>query len=68
MLSANAISVRPLAQEDRADWQAMWTAYLDFYESSVDAPVYDATFARLLGDDPRDFNALVAEVDGLLSG
>ncbi|QFS82207.1 aminoalkylphosphonic acid N-acetyltransferase [Roseivivax sp. THAF40] len=68
MLSANAISVRPLAQEDRADWQAMWTAYLDFYESSVDAPVYDATFARLLGDDPRDFNALVAEVDGRLVG
>ncbi|SIS70875.1 Ribosomal protein S18 acetylase RimI [Roseivivax lentus] len=64
MLSRKAISVRPLAPEDRDAWQALWTAYLGFYETAVPAPVYDTTFARLLGDDPRDFNALLACADG----
>ena len=30
--------------------------------------VYASTFTRLLGDDPRDFNCFVAELDGRLVG
>lgn len=30
--------------------------------------VYASTFARLLGDDPRDFTCLVAEQDGKVIG
>ncbi|MBV7393433.1 GNAT family N-acetyltransferase [Mameliella sediminis] len=59
-----ALTVRPLRAADEPAWRELWTAYLAFYESSVDEPVYASTFARLLGDDPRDFNALIAELDG----
>jgi len=58
------IKVRPLRADDRTDWAEMWHDYLVFYESSVADEVYDSTFARLLGDDPQDFNCLIAEIDG----
>ncbi|MFC7704907.1 GNAT family N-acetyltransferase [Plastorhodobacter daqingensis] len=57
-------TIRPLAPGDRDQWQGLWTGYLTFYETSVAAPVYDSTFARLLGSDPHDFSALVAEDAG----
>jgi GNAT superfamily N-acetyltransferase len=57
-------TIRPLRPEDEADWRRLWTLYLQFYKTSVPEPVYASTFARLLGDDPRDFNGLIAEVDG----
>jgi GNAT superfamily N-acetyltransferase len=60
--------IRPLRPEDQADWHRLWTAYLAFYKTSVPEEVYATTFARLLGDDPQDFSALVAEVDGQLLG
>jgi GNAT superfamily N-acetyltransferase len=56
--------IRPLRPEDEADWRRLWTLYLEFYQTSVPEAVYAATFARLLGDDPRDFHGLIAEVDG----
>ena len=60
--------IRPLEARDREDWARLWTGYLQFYETSVAPEVYDSTFARLLGDDPRDFNCFVAELDGKLVG
>lgn len=60
--------IRPLRPEDHAEWHRLWTAYLAFYNTSVPEEVYATTFARLLGDDPQDFSALVAEVDGRLMG
>lgn len=57
-------TVRALRSDDEPAWRALWTAYLAFYESRASEEVYVSTFARLLGDDPRDFNALVAERDG----
>lgn len=63
-----ALIVRPLLASDRARWAEMWTGYLEFYETSVEAQIYDSYFDRLLGDDPRDFNCLVAELDGRLVG
>ena len=68
MSKAPSLTVRPLRAEDEAAWQDLWTAYLTFYETKVEAPVYASTFARLLGDDPRDFNALVADLDGRTVG
>jgi GNAT superfamily N-acetyltransferase len=56
--------VRPLVREDAAEWRRLWTAYLEFYESSVPEEVYRVYFERLLGDDPQDFSGLIAEVDG----
>ncbi|MBL9050131.1 MAG: GNAT family N-acetyltransferase [Tabrizicola sp.] len=60
--------IRPLRPEDETDWRRLWSGYLAFYKTSVPEAVYRSTFARLLGDDPRDFSALVAEVDGRLVG
>jgi GNAT superfamily N-acetyltransferase len=62
------VIVRPLHSADMAEWRVLWAAYLDFYGTSVADDVYDTTFARMLGSDPRDFNCLVAEVDGNLVG
>lgn len=59
-----AVQIRPLEATDRAEWARLWAAYLEFYGTSVDEQVYDTLFARLLGDDPQDFNALLALVDG----
>jgi GNAT superfamily N-acetyltransferase len=63
-MAQSEILIRPLAKPDESEWRHLWRAYLDFYETSVDEPVYRSTFARLLGDDPRDFHGLVAEMDG----
>lgn len=63
-----ALAVRPLRKEDAAEWRRLWTGYLEFYESTVPPEVYETTFARLLGDDPQDYHALVAEAEGRLVG
>lgn len=61
-------TIRPITAEDRPQWAALWTAYLEFYESSVSEAVYDATFARLCAEDHPDQNALVAVQEGRLVG
>lgn len=58
------LSIRQITAEDRDAWQRLWTAYLDFYESSVPAAVYESSFARLLSGDPHEYSGLIAEVDG----
>jgi GNAT superfamily N-acetyltransferase len=68
MTSNTALEVRPLMASDRDAWAALWTAYLEFYKSSVPAHFYDIYFDRLLGDDPHDFNGLVAVLDGKIVG
>ncbi|MDU8944884.1 GNAT family N-acetyltransferase [Ovoidimarina sediminis] len=59
-----AVIVRPLVREDRAAWGALWHAYLAFYETARPDEIYDTYFERLLGDDPRDFHCLIAEIGG----
>lgn len=58
------VTIRPLRPEDEADWRRLWTGYLEYYQTTVPEAVYASTFARLLGSDARDFNGLIAEVDG----
>ena len=62
------ILIRPVRKDDEAEWRRLWTAYLEFYESTVSEEVYGTTFARLLSDDPHEYNGLVAEQDGRLVG
>lgn len=68
MSTKPALHIRALRPQDRSAWAELWSAYLTFYETSVPDTVYDSTFARLLGEDPQDFSALVAELDGRLVG
>ncbi len=63
-----SLTIRPLRREDESDWRRLWTAYLAFYNTTLPEPVFASTFARLLGDDPRDFNGLIATVDGQTIG
>jgi GNAT superfamily N-acetyltransferase len=62
-----ALSIRPLAAGDRAQWDVLWAGYLSFYESALDDAVSDVTFARLI-DPASSLFALVAEADGGLVG
>ncbi|MEM6637248.1 MAG: GNAT family N-acetyltransferase [Pseudomonadota bacterium] len=63
MAKPSEISIRPLAWDDREEWSNLWSDYLAFYETSVSDEIKATYFGRLLGNDPQDFNALVA-VDG----
>ncbi|MCK0121606.1 GNAT family N-acetyltransferase [Loktanella sp. F6476L] len=62
------VIIRPLHAADQAAWIGLWTAYLEFYGTALPSDVFASTFDRLLGDDPQDFSALVAEADGELIG
>jgi GNAT superfamily N-acetyltransferase len=61
------LEIRPLQRGDEAEWRRLWTAYLEFYESSVPEEVYVSSFARMLaGNDgaPNEFRGLIALLDG----
>lgn len=53
--------IRPLRSSDNVEWRRLWTAYLEFYETTVSDDVYDTTFDRLLTDNPWMPSAFVAE-------
>ena len=63
-MAARSLIVRPIEESDRPEWEKLWDLYLEFYHSSVPAHVKDSSFARLLGDDPQDFNGFLAVLDG----
>jgi GNAT superfamily N-acetyltransferase len=60
-------TIRSLAATDRRDWDRLWTGYLAFYDTTLPAAVFDATFARLTGDDPN-LHGLIAESGGRAVG
>lgn len=62
------LAIRPLETADHAEWRRLWTRYLEFYETSVPEAVYETQWRRLLGDDPQNFNGLIAEADGRAVG
>ena len=65
------VVIRPLEAGDEAQWRRRWTAYLEFYESSVPEDVYRSTFARILAGNSGDKAAifgLIAEADGKPAG
>ena len=55
--------VRDLRASDRAQWEALWAGYLEFYNSKVAPEVTETTFARLLDPNEAMFS-LVAEDEG----
>jgi GNAT superfamily N-acetyltransferase len=58
----SGIEIRPLQPSDYADWRRLWTAYLDFYETTRAEEIYLKTWERLLGEgefEPRGFLALL---------
>jgi len=57
-----------LPRRTRLTGAASGPDYLDFYQTSVPETVYASSFTRLLGSDLRDFNGLIAAVDGQAVG
>ena len=62
------LTIRPITVADESDWRRLWTAYLEFYESSVPEEVYRTTFARLLDPARPQQNGLLALRDGQAAG
>jgi len=54
------LTIRPLEAGDHEAWRVLWTAYLEFYGTTVSEDVYASTWARLLGSEPYDPNGLLA--------
>ncbi|MGK7651366.1 N-acetyltransferase family protein [Roseovarius sp. B08] len=57
------LTIRPIEPKDETHWRRLWSAYLEFYESSVSEEVYQTTFARLCAPEVIDQNGLLA-LDG----
>ena len=62
------MKIRRLISADEAQWRALWTGYLEFYDSTVPEEVYQTTFARLLSGDRGQVQGFVADDDGTLVG
>jgi GNAT superfamily N-acetyltransferase len=66
-MNAKNIAIRPVGAAERAAWEPLWKAYLDFYQATVSRETYDATWARL--QDPAEpMFVLGSYVDGKLIG
>nr|WP_319251531.1 GNAT family N-acetyltransferase [uncultured Celeribacter sp.] len=63
-----ALNIRPLTLDDREHWQTLWHAYLEFYETTLSADIYETTFRRQIDPQHVERGALVAELDGKLVG
>ncbi len=55
-------TIRPLAENDRNDWQTLWEGYLTFYGAEVPTAVSQTTWERLHNESIPMFG-LVAEND-----
>ncbi len=60
----DGLVIRPLESKDKEEWRRLWTAYLEFYETTVPEEVYEISFSRLLSTDTGEYNCLIAELDG----
>lgn len=62
-----SVTIRPVTADDRDDWQKLWEAYLDFYETSLPPSRTDRLWMRIRDPD-HPFQALVADIDGAVAG
>lgn len=58
-----SVTIRPLADTDRAAWEERWRNYLIFYEADLPAAQTEATWARLM-DPATDPHGLAAVDEG----
>jgi hypothetical protein len=63
-----SLQVRPLLQSDNAEWRRLWTAYLEFYETTVPEEVYATTWQRLFTPGEFEPKGFLALVDGRPAG
>lgn len=61
------LTIRPLAESDRAAWEPLWQGYLTFYKSALPATVTEKTWRRFM-DSAEPMRAWGAFDDGKLLG
>ncbi|GAA5315156.1 MAG: GNAT family N-acetyltransferase [Candidatus Pelagadaptatus aseana] len=62
------ITVEPLTEDDRSQWQQLYRAYADFYEMPMDQQILDRVWGWIF-DQGNAFYCQVAKTDsGLLLG
>ena len=62
------ISIRPLEEKDRTQWEAMFRAYVRFYKAKVPDEVIELTWKRLLGQEDGFLGLVAQEESGRLVG
>ena len=64
---SDRITTRAMSLDERAVWEALWTDYLDFYNTRISPEVKSVTWARL--HDPIDpMHLLAASLDRKVVG
>ena len=64
---AGAIIIRPIGEDERAEWNPLWDGYLAFYKTALTQDVSDLAWSRFHDPDETMF-ALGGYVDGRLAG
>jgi GNAT superfamily N-acetyltransferase len=64
---AGAIIIRPIAEDERAEWNPLWDGYLAFYKTALTQDVSDLAWSRFHDPDETMF-VLGGYVDGRLAG
>ncbi len=62
------VTTRPVQPSDRGAWLDLWHQYVAHYRTTLPDAVTEATFARVLSDDPATMRGLVAEHEGKVVG
>jgi len=60
--------IRPLERRDREQWEYIWREYLNFYETELPLETYSKTFSRLIDNNNKNQNCLVAHSGETLHG
>ncbi len=58
------LTVRPLEQDDHAEWRRLWTDYLTFYKTALPDDIYANTWKRLFINGEFEPKGLLALIDG----
>jgi len=64
---AGAMIIRPIGEDERAEWNPLWDGYLAFYKTALTQDVSDLAWSRFHDPDETMF-ALGGYVDGQLAG
>ena len=64
----NNVTVRKLAKSDHADWRRLWTAYLEFYETTLSEEIYSTTWQRLFTEGEFEPKGFIATLNGKAVG
>ena len=63
-----SVTIRPLKEGDRADWEARWRNYLIFYEAELPDAQTEATWARLMDAASDPYGLAAIDDDGKMIG